>query len=432
MLFSREFFFSLLLLISIVLTSYNFHVGRKIADRYSSHNLSSIYKILSDKPSDEKRVKESIVLGFGQPILIQFINNGFSSDEIKSIFNEIYINFDLRKIKSGQRFDIEYNLENRFIEAKDQHDSFPPAYHKIEKKHIKNLFFKDDSGTKIAVKYNDVKKAYECIKITPKYNLNVEVKKVKITNNLFSDSALLNIKPNTIYQILNEYAFSVDFQRDIRKNDELILVVESKTDEDNYIISQKVLYSNLILSKKGHEIFLFENNFFNRKGESIIKTLLLTPVDGARISSGFSLNRRHPILGYTRAHKGIDFAAPIGTPIQASGDGAIVYAGWKGGYGKLVSIRHNSEYTTNYGHLSKIKSNVRIGTRVRQKDIIGYVGMTGIATGPHLHYEVKRNGKHINPKSVKTQAKKKMGREKMEKFQETISNVDHYLHEANH
>jgi murein DD-endopeptidase MepM/ murein hydrolase activator NlpD len=159
-------------------------------------------------------------------------------------------------------------------------------------------------------------------------------------------------------------------------------------------------------------------------GKSSSKSLLLSPVDGARISSRFASKRMHPVLGYSRAHLGIDFAAPIGTPIYASGDGVITFVGWKGGYGKMVSIRHNSEFATNYGHMSRYSKSAKIGTRVKQREIIGYIGITGLSSGPHLHYELTRNGKKINPRSIKGIASKKLNNQEMKEFKQKVLEIE--------
>ena len=166
-----------------------------------------------------------------------------------------------------------------------------------------------------------------------------------------------------------------------------------------------LLYANLTLSGTALRLYRYEDadgiiDYYNEHGHSVRKALLRTPVDGARLSSGFGM-RRHPILGYSRMHQGIDFAAPSGTPIKAAGDGVIEVAGRDGGYGNYVRIRHNSEHKTAYGHLSRFASGIRPGVRVRQGQTIGYVGSTGQSTGPHLHYEVMVNNAQVNPMSLR-------------------------------
>jgi murein DD-endopeptidase MepM/ murein hydrolase activator NlpD len=165
-----------------------------------------------------------------------------------------------------------------------------------------------------------------------------------------------------------------------------------------------VMFAELILSGKSHAIYGVRRedgavDFFTRDGKSVKKDLLRTPVDGAKLTSGFGM-RMHPILGYTRMHKGVDFGVPTGTPIYAAGDGVIEQSGWAGGYGRFVMIKHDAHTETAYGHMSRIATAATMGARVHQGQVIGYVGMTGDATGPHLHYEVRKNGSQVNPISI--------------------------------
>jgi murein DD-endopeptidase MepM/ murein hydrolase activator NlpD len=232
-----------------------------------------------------------------------------------------------------------------------------------------------------------------------------------ITTNLFSDVLVSNIKASTLYNVLNEYAFLIDFQRDLHVNDKFIFVLDTSTDEDGDVLSENILYVNLILSGKNYEIFNFNNRFYDRKGRSIERSLLKTPVDGARMSSKFNPKRKHPILGYTKAHLGVDLAVPSGTPIYASGDGVITRKTYNSAYGNYIEIRHNNEYSTRYAHMSKFANNLKVGQKIRQRQVIGYVGMTGLATGPHLHYEVLRHGRHINPSTVKATVRKTLNKQ---------------------
>ena len=225
---------------------------------------------------------------------------------------------------------------------------------------------------------------------------------------------------------MNEYAFLIDFQRDLRRGDKFVFVIETNRDGDGDIVKEKVLYVNLILSGKKYEIFNFNGSFFDRKGFSVKKALLKTPIDGARISSRFNLHRKHPILGYTKAHLGVDLAAPTGTPIYSAGDGVVVAKTRNDSYGNYVDVRHNNEYTTRYAHMSRF-AKISVGQRVVQRQIIGYVGMTGRATGPHLHYEVIRHGVHINPSLIRVASTKSIDKAKMEKFNVIVNEIDSYL-----
>ena len=225
----------------------------------------------------------------------------------------------------------------------------------------------------------------------------------KISNNLYSSAIKAKMEPNIIIEFARIFGFEVDFQRDIRKGDEFEVMYEKYVDDTNkFIQTGKILYAYLNVNNQKIKLYRFESkndfDFYDEKGKSIRKALMKTPINGARLSSPFGL-RKHPILGFNKHHNGTDFAAPTGTPILASGNGTVIKAGWCGNGGNCVRIRHNSSYTTGYGHLSKFAT--KTGRRVRQGQIIGYVGNTGMSTGPHLHYTVKYNGKFINSQKLK-------------------------------
>ena len=230
-------------------------------------------------------------------------------------------------------------------------------------------------------------------------------KESTIKSSLYKSAIDQNISPNIIIDFARLYCFQVDFQRDIRKNDSFQIVYEVLVDENDEIFGNgNIIYANLMLSGQNNQLYYFQKkNFighYDENGKSIKKALMKTPINGARLSSSFGM-RKHPILGYNKMHRGTDFAAPEGTPIMASGDGIILKAGWCGGGGNCVKIRHNKTYQTIYAHMKNF-SNISIpGKRVKQGQIIGYVGSTGLSTGPHLHYEVIENGKKINSQLLK-------------------------------
>ena len=225
----------------------------------------------------------------------------------------------------------------------------------------------------------------------------------EITNSLYKSAVDLKIEPNIIIEFARIFGFEVDFQRDIRKGDKFEILFERFTDDKGKSIKTgKILYAFLNVNNQKIKLYRFgkKNNidYYDVDGKSISKALMKTPINGARLSSPFGM-RKHPILGFNKHHNGTDFAAPTGTPIMASGTGTVIKAGWCGAGGKCVRIRHNTSYTTGYGHMSKIAT--RSGRRVRQGQIIGYVGSTGQSTGPHLHYTVSYNGKFINSQKLK-------------------------------
>ena len=227
-----------------------------------------------------------------------------------------------------------------------------------------------------------------------------------IFSSLYQAAVDAGVPVAVLTDMIRAYSFDVDFQREIHGGDSFQVMYEEFDDEDGNVVRYGApLYASLGVSGVDLAIYRYTpksgfTDYFNDKGESVRKALLRTPIDGARITSGFGM-RSHPLLGYTRMHKGVDFGAPTGTPIMAAGDGVIEVLGWEHGYGRYVRIRHNSTYKTAYAHMSKFASGLKVGSKVRQGQIIGYVGQSGNATGPHLHYEVLVNNQQINPLDVK-------------------------------
>ena len=249
-----------------------------------------------------------------------------------------------------------------------------------------------------------------------------------IKNNLYSSAVEAGIEPNVIVEFANIFGFEVDFQRDIRSGDKFEVYYEKYVDEDNIVRNTgKIIYASMFVNNKEFALYNFKFNnkegYYDVDGKSVIKTLMKTPINGARLSSSFGL-RKHPILGYNKLHQGTDFAAPTGTPIMASGSGVILRAQKYKGYGNFVSIKHNSTYVTAYGHMSKYGRGIRKGIRVKQGQIIGYVGSTGMSTGPHLHYEVIKNGKRINSQRLKLPTGKVLSNQARNKFEVERIKID--------
>lgn len=234
---------------------------------------------------------------------------------------------------------------------------------------------------------------------------------------------------SVMMNLIKVYSHEVDFQRDLQPGDRFELLYEQVTNEDGRVVAHgDILYASLLLSGKEHTIFQHKTpdgrtDYYTRDGESVRRSLLRTPVDGARITSSFGM-RRHPILGFGKLHKGIDFGAPTGTPIYAAGRGVVEEIGRKGGYGNYVRIRHNTEVSTAYAHMSRFARGVSRGGRVEQGEIIGYVGSTGASTGPHLHYEVLRGGRQVNPRSIDLPTGEKLAGRELAAFQTTLRNTE--------
>ena len=259
------------------------------------------------------------------------------------------------------------------------------------------------------------------------YKKEVVIKNI-IKNNLYSSAINAGVEPNIIVEFARIYGFEVDFQRDIRKGDWFEILYEKFEDDNNKVRDTgKIIYASMYVN--GEEINLYnfkdknEEEYYDIKGKSITKSLMKTPINGARLSSSYGM-RKHPILGYNKMHRGTDFAAPRGTPIMASGSGTVTRARWCGGGGNCVKIKHNSTYETIYAHMKAFAKGIKEGRKVRQGQIIGYVGSTGMSTGPHLHYEVVVNGKKVNSQRLKLPSGKILKGTAREKFEMERIKID--------
>ena len=259
-------------------------------------------------------------------------------------------------------------------------------------------------------------------------NLDIPLKRMWIRSstivksNFMSAARALGISNSNVVDLVNIYSHQIDFQRQVKPGDNLDLIVEKYVTEDGQFSHYgKVVFASLNLSGKDYKIYRYSHDdsdnaqYFSEDGKSVKRNLLRTPMAVARISSGFG-NRKHPILGYTKMHKGVDFFAPKGTPIYAAGNGVITDIGWKSGFGNYVQIKHSSTLATAYGHANAFAKGLVRGSAVKQGQVIAYVGQTGRATGPHLHYEVKINGKHVNPLSIKTSPGVELNGSKLSEF----------------
>ncbi len=243
-----------------------------------------------------------------------------------------------------------------------------------------------------------------------------------IRTNLYIAARDAGVPAPVLMELIRIYSWDVDFQRGIRPGDKFEILFETLFTEDGEFARYgEILYGNLVLGQSQNPLYRYKTkkgliDYFNTQGQSARKALMRTPINGARLSSGFG-KRRHPILGYTKMHRGLDFAAPRGTPIYAAGDGVIVRRGRNGGYGHYIRIRHNSDFETAYAHLSRYHARAKIGRRVRQGQIIGFVGTTGRSTGPHLHYEILRHNRQVNPLRVKMPSGTKLRDKELARFE---------------
>jgi murein DD-endopeptidase MepM/ murein hydrolase activator NlpD len=358
---------------------------------------------------------------------IQHQNNDFINNiYLKKTLNEIVNNLEPRykkynhKIKSGETFDkilsgysiekgeisaIKKSLKKKFnINNLNTNQRIQIVLDQTNNK-IKRFIFQISNTEKIYLSKNSEESKFNEKILTIKLKKKIIYKENIILQSLYKAATDQNIPPNTIIEFARIYGFQVDFQRDIRKEDKFQIMYEVFIDKNNKVIETgEILFANLKLSGQDNSLYYFDKKnvegHYDKNGKSVQKALMKTPINGARLSSSFGM-RKHPIDGFNKMHRGTDFAAPTGTPIMASGNGIIKKAGWCGGGGNCVKIRHNSTYQTVYAHMSKFARGIKKGVRVKQGQTIGYVGSTGKSTGPHLHYEVIVNGKKVNSQKLK-------------------------------
>ena len=351
------------------------------------------------------------------------INNIYFQKSINQIFNNFIPRYKSinHKISNGETFDkilnsysipseeileIKKNLNSDYnLNSLKTNLEIKFTIDQSNNKKITNFLFPISRTEKIQLTRNLITEIFEKKTIITNLNKKIIFKEGKITQSLYKTAVDLNIQPNIIIEFARIYGFQIDFQRDIRKNDSYQIVYEILQDDNGKIFETgNILYANLILRGQTNPLYYFNKKkhegHYDLSGKSIQKALMKSPVNGARLSSSFGM-RKHPISGFNKMHRGTDFAAPIGTPIMASGNGIVTRAQWCGGGGNCVKIKHNSTYQTIYAHMSKFGRGIKSGVRVKQGQIIGYVGSTGISTGPHLHYEVVVNGKKINSQTLK-------------------------------
>ncbi len=350
------------------------------------------------------------------------INNVYFKKTINNIFENLEPKFKTiaHKIDEGETFDKilrNYNIKEEEILIVKKKLSKKVNLNKLNtnqklqftinqsNNQLKEFVFQISNAEKIYLTKNREKNDFNKEIILTKLNKEIIYEENVILNSLYNSASKKKVPINTIIEFARIYGFEVDFQRDIRKRDSFQIMYEVFKDDNKKIIETgEILFANLKLSGKDKPLYFFDTKnskgHYDKNGKSSQKALMKTPINGARLSSPFGM-RKHPIDGFNKMHRGTDFAAPMGTPIMASGNGIVKKAGWCGGGGNCVVIKHNSTYQTVYAHMSKFANGIRNGVRVKQGQTIGYVGSTGKSTGPHLHYEVIVNGKKINSQTLK-------------------------------
>lgn len=368
--------------------------------------------------------------------------------------------YDVKMVKNGDSYgkilgNMRFENDDIFRSAASLRSVFKPERLKVgDRLHINYVERVDENGeiesrqiSKIRIAVKNFSSEYEVVnnfedkfvsrEISQQLVMKPRLVSSAISSSLYYDASSSGVPSSIIADFTSIFSFDLDFQRDIMKDDTFKIFFEAFYDTDgNFVKAGKIIYSEYKSKKLRKDIKNYRYKttkgsivYLDPDGKSVKRALLLTPINGARISSNFG-PRRHPILGYTKMHKGTDFAAPTGTPIYAAGNGKITRIGWNGAYGKYIKIRHNKTYSTAYAHMSGFKKGVKKGSFVKQGDVIGYVGSTGRSTGPHLHYEVLKNNKQINPRNMKAQSQVKLYGKELANFSSYKDRVDFIMYNA--
>jgi murein DD-endopeptidase MepM/ murein hydrolase activator NlpD len=396
---------------------------RKIASTAIKINISDV-QIDFDIEEDqilERRIKQ------GDTLLKILSDLGSSEQDIFAILNSLKKHTSVQNLGVGDMISVTYRskiqLNKTSKENSNQNDN-------VNRKVIVNSVTISPTPNTQFSAYRNQDGTYNSKEENVKLTRYISRYYGSIKKGLFVDGVNAGISPTSMMNMINLYGYDIDFQRDLHKGDKFEMLVESFYNENGKKIRDgNVLYSSIILSNRTIDIYMHKIDekieYFDSKGNSVKKSLLRTPINGARVSSGFGM-RRHPILGYSKMHKGSDFAAPTGTPIMAAGSGVVAYMAVKGGYGNYVQIKHNQDYATAYGHASRFNKKFRVGSKVKQGDIVAYVGSTGRSTGPHLHFEVLFKGEQVNPAKVKATSGIKLAGKDLAKFEISREEIDKY------
>lgn len=369
------------------------------------NEMQNIHSLLANQIQNQYK-KKKININKGESLNITLLNNGVSQKEVYEVSKILRKYISLKKINTNQFFEVLINNTS---------------------KKIIRLTINLDNITSLHIfKKNDRFIANKIEKVLFKKTTLAEG---LIKSSLFQAAKKEKIDPEVIIDFARIFGFEIDFQRDIRKNDIFQIVYDKYVDDDGELQKNgEIIYAYMKNKEREIALYRFQDKrgivgYYRTNGKSIEKALMKTPINGARLSSRFGM-RKHPILGYNKMHRGTDFAAPKGTPIMASGSGIIEAAKWNGAYGKYIRIRHNSKYKTAYAHLNSYARGVKRGAKVRQGQIIGYVGNTGRSTGPHLHYEVIVNGKRKNSQRLKLPSGRTLRGSDREKFEMSRIRID--------
>ena len=400
-----EISFVFLLIICTVISTTLYNNSRKQINENYKNVINNIYfqktinHIFNNLTPRYKSINHKISKGE----TFNKILDGYSiaDSEITKIIKELNSDYNLNNLKTN--FDLKFTIDE------------------ANNKKIISFMFPVSRTEKVQLTRNLETNLFEKKKIITNLNKKIIFKEGKILQSLYKTATDLKVESNIVIEFARIYGFQVDFQRDIRKNDNFQIMYEIFEDDNGKIFETgNIIFADLKLSGVNNSLYYFDKKgsegHYDKNGKSVKKALMKTPINGARLSSSFGM-RKHPIDGYNKMHKGTDFAAPMGTPIMASGNGVVIRSRWCGGGGNCIKIKHNSTYETIYAHLRNFAIGIREGTRVKQGQIIGYVGSTGNSTGPHLHYEVVEGGKKINSQKLRLPSGKTLKGNERKKFE---------------
>ena len=386
---NKELFFLITLILITIVSIQTYNVNKNKINKSYVSLINNIYfqknlkHILDNLEPRYIIIEHKIVQGETFDKILN--KHQIPESEIKKIKKSLSKKNNLNNLKTGQTIKITID--------------------KLENIKVINFLFPVSRTEKIQLTRNFSSDNFEKKEIITNLDKKIIFKESKILHSLYKTAVDLNVQVNIIIDFARIYGFQVDFQRDIRKNDYFQIIYEVFEDKNKKIHETgKIIFANLKLRGENNPMYYFNQKgsegHYDNNGKSAEKALMKTPINGAQLSSAFGM-RKHPIDGYNKMHRGTDFAAPKGTPIVASGNGIVAKARWCGGGGYCIKIKHNSTYSTIYAHMSKFAKGIKKKVRVKQGQIIGYVGSTGKSTGPHLHYEVIKNGKKINSQKLK-------------------------------
>ncbi len=381
------FALGILVLVTIISTNYYNYSKEEILSEYKNL-INNVYlkkttnNLFNNLEPKFKKVSHKVIEGETFRNILK--NYSIKDQEITEIQKKLSKKINLNKLNTNQKIYFTIDQKNNFV---------------------KEFTFQISNTEKIYLVRNISTNNFDQKILVSRLNKRIVYSENIIMESLYKAATKKKVPANIIIEFARVYGFQVDFQRDIKKKDTFQIMYEVFIDDNKKIIETgNILFANLKLSGENNSLYYFDDKnhagHYDKNGKSIQKALMKTPINGARLSSSFGM-RKHPIDGFNKMHRGTDFAAPLGTPIMASGDGTIKKAGWCGGGGNCVVIKHNSTYQTVYAHMSKFASGIKSGVKVKQGQTIGFVGSTGKSTGPHLHYEVIINGKKVNSQTLK-------------------------------